>query len=369
MSPTVPPWEIARHRVEVHVLLLAGQFPGTGHAETLAAATEYALTAEQVGFAGAWIAEHHFIPYGVCPSAAAFAGHLLGRTNRITVGTAACILSNRHPVALAEEAVLLDELSGGRFALGVARGGPWVDLEVFGTGLDRYAHGFAESLDLLRDWLSGAERVGASGDRFGFRPVTVVPRPRRRLPVWVAATSAATVDLAAQRGLPLLLGLHATDAEKAELLTRYAAGAARHGHDPAAVAHASAHLAHLGNDDAQAAETVRRSLPELLAGTREYVRLDGSAPTHRDPDAYVDHLLEISPVGGAQRCRDKLATTVATTGVRHLLLLVEAAGDPARVRANIAGLAAELLPTGGHPSAPRPPRLSPEQYRSPEMTG
>jgi len=48
---------------------------------------------------------------------------------------------------------LLDQLSSGRFRLGVGRGGPWVDLEVFGTGLDSYQHGFAEAL----------ERVGKGG--------------------------------------------------------------------------------------------------------------------------------------------------------------------------------------------------------------
>ncbi len=93
--------------------------------------------------------------------------------------TAACILSNRHPLALAEEAILLDELSGGRLDLGIARGGPWIDLDVFGTGLHRYHNGFAESVDLLLAWLSGTEKVGADGELFRFPPVAVVPAPGR----------------------------------------------------------------------------------------------------------------------------------------------------------------------------------------------
>jgi alkanesulfonate monooxygenase SsuD/methylene tetrahydromethanopterin reductase-like flavin-dependent oxidoreductase (luciferase family) len=84
--------------------------------------------------------------YGICPSAITLAGYLLGATRRITVGTAVSVLSTQHPVALAEQAALLDQLSGGRFHLGIGRGGPWIDLEVFGTGMDRYQHGFAESL-------------------------------------------------------------------------------------------------------------------------------------------------------------------------------------------------------------------------------
>ncbi len=332
----------ARRAVDHHVFLLAGQQLGTSHADTLQAATDHAIAAEHAGFAGAWMAEHHFIPYGVCPSAVAFAGHLLGRTRRIAVGTAAAILSNRHPVALAEEAVLLDELSGGRFRLGVARGGPWVDLEVFGTGLDRYTDGFAESLDLLLGWLSGAERVGADGATFRFRPVDVVPRPRRPIPTWVAATTTATVDAAARHGLPLLLGMHATDTEKADMLARWTGTAARHGHDPATVEHASAHLAHVEDDDDKAAHVVRQTLPGLLAGTRRYVRIDASPPAHRDLRAYTEHLIAIGAVGSPDTCRSRLLNSVAATGVRHQLLMVEAAGHPDLVAANIDRLAAVL---------------------------
>ncbi|MBQ1076624.1 LLM class flavin-dependent oxidoreductase [Micromonospora sp. C31] len=325
-----------------HLFLLAGLPAGTSHARALADAHAYGLAAENAGYAGVWIAEHHFISYGVCPSAVTFAGHLLGATRRIAVGTAACVLSNRHPVALAEEAVLLDELSGGRFRLGVARGGPWVDLEVFGTGLDRYAEGFAESVDLLSRWLSGAETVSSTG-RFTFRPVPVVPRPRRRVPTWIAATSAATVDIAAARGIPLLLGMHATVEEKAGMLDRYADVATRHGHDPDEIRHASTHLAYLADSDRAAERAVRGALPDLLAGTGEYVRVDGATAARRDPDRYVDHLLDIHPVGAAPRCRQTLAAAAALPGVGHLLLMVEGAGGPERTVENITGLAVEVL--------------------------
>ncbi|MBO4204608.1 LLM class flavin-dependent oxidoreductase [Micromonospora echinofusca] len=328
--------------VEAHLFLLAGQHPGVTAAQALADAHAYGLAAEAAGYAGVWIAEHHFIRYGACPSAVAFAAHLLGATRRITVGTAACILSNRHPVALAEEAALLDELSGGRFRLGIARGGPWVDLEVFGTGLARYTEGFADAVDLLAAWLSGAPVV-AGNAAFPFRPVHVVPRPRRPVPVWVAATSAPTVELAARYGFPLLLGLHATLAEKAALLERYAEVAAAHGHDPGAVGHASAHLAYLADDDATAAQTVRPGLSGLLAGTDDYVRLDGSTGSAHRRDRYVAHLLDLHPVGGVDRCRERIRAAAQLPGVRHLLLMVEAAGGRDRTVANVHRLARDVL--------------------------
>src|SRR5919198_4201831 len=158
------------------LFLLAAQFPGQDHTTVLDSTVAAAVAAEQAGFDDVWIAEHHFMSYGICPSAITLAGYLLGATRRIAVGTAVSVLSTQHPVALAEQAALLDHLSGGRFRLGVGRGGPWVDLEVFGTGLSRYETGFAESLDLLLAALT-RPRISAAGPTFAFREVPIVPRP------------------------------------------------------------------------------------------------------------------------------------------------------------------------------------------------
>ena len=324
--------------VRVDLFLLAGQFPGTSHTDALGSALRYALAAEAAGFNGVWIAEHHFLSYGTCPSALTFAAFLLGRTTTLRVGTAACILSNRNPVALAEEAVLLDELSGGRLDLGVARGGPWIDLQVFGTGLNRYQHGFAESLDLLLDWLSGADTVAADGEVFRFPPVSVVPRPSRVIPVWVAATSPPTVALAAARGLPLLLGLHATTTEKRQLLDHY------HRHGPSGAAHASAHLAYVADTQVEAEAALRAAMPGWLATTSGYRRIDGGSGPSRDPHAYLEHLIGIHPVGPPQLCIRRLTEAISTTGIRRILLMVEGTGDPAATLENITRLGTQVIP-------------------------
>jgi alkanesulfonate monooxygenase SsuD/methylene tetrahydromethanopterin reductase-like flavin-dependent oxidoreductase (luciferase family) len=275
---------------------------------------DHARAAEQAGFAGVWLAEHHFISYGRCPSATVMAGYVLGATQRIAVGTAACVLSNRHPVALGEEAALLDAVAPGRFRLGVARGGPWVDLEVFGTGLRRYERGFAESLDVLLRWLSGSASVSADGEFFSFRDVAVVPRPAQALPVWVAATSNSTVDIAARRGLPLLLGVHDDDAAKAAMVRRHGG----------AVEHGSVHLVSIADSAAEARQRLRKPLREWLSATSEYVRIDGAASPRRDLDAYVEHLLDIHAFGTPEECAARLAESLAQTGARRLLLMVEA---------------------------------------------
>ena len=326
------------------VFLLAGRFTGQQDGDALRRSADAVECAEAAGFDDAWIAEHHFMPYGVCPSAVTFAAHMLGRTRRMALGTAVSVLSTVHPVALAEQVALLDQLSGGRFHLGVGRGGPWVDLEVFGTGLDRYERGFAESLDLVLACLS-RERVSARGEQFVFREVPMVPRPLSRPPVTVACTSRSTVEVAAVRGLPMLLGMHIGDEEKAGLVAHYAKTATEAGHDPNSVRHVSAVLAQVADDRKQALRQVREAMPGwLAAGLAAHLPIDGRSRPSRDPDAYTDLLCSLHPVGSPRECAERLRASARRTGIQHVIMMVEGAGTRERTLANIARLGAEVLP-------------------------
>lgn len=328
--------------MRIGIFLIAAGFPGREPGRVLTDTVDLIVAAEQAGFDEAWIAEHHFMSYGVCPSAATLAGVALGRTRRITVGTAVSVLSTHHPVALAEQAAVLHHASGGRFRLGVGRGGPWVDLEVFGTGLERYERGFPESLDLLCAALS-RERVAADGEFFRFREVTMVPGGTGLRPV-VACTSSATVGLAAKRGLPMLLGMHIGDAEKAAMLEEYARarGAPGEGHMAAAVGF-------VGDSTAEAVRELTAAMPRWLKpGLAGYVPVDGRPRAARDPVEYAEMLCRIHPVGSADHCVDVIAATAARTGLRHLILMVEGAGEHARTLENIARLGAEVLPRVRH---------------------
>ncbi|WP_433474121.1 LLM class flavin-dependent oxidoreductase [Spirillospora sp. CA-142024] len=306
-----------------------------GDAAALARTVEAAVAAERAGFDDVWLAEHHFMSYGVVPSATVLAGHILATTTRVDVGTAVSVLSTQHPVALAEQAAMLSLLSGGRFRLGVGRGGPWRDLEVFGTGLPRYEHGLAESLDLLLAWLR-SDRLAWSGEHFRFREVPVVPRAPVPPQVTVACTSPATETLAARRGLPMLLGMHVGPDEKA-------AAVARHG-DPS-LPHISTHVAQVADTREEAVTTLMDEMPRWLGpGLEGYVAVDDRPRPSRDPVAYTRLMCDLHPVGSPDDCVESLVTTAERTGIRHLILLVEAAGSRTATLENIARLGADVLP-------------------------
>ncbi|AYN39364.1 LLM class flavin-dependent oxidoreductase [Streptomyces dangxiongensis] len=339
--------------MHVGSFVLAAQFPGQGPGEALHRAVRSAEVAEQSGLDAVWLAEHHFVPYGTCPSAVTLAALLLGRTRRVQVGTAVSVLPTAHPVALGEQAALLHLTSGGRFTLGVGRGGPWVDLEVFGTGLEAYEHGFPESLDLLLRWLAEPS-VGASGERFSFREVPVVPRPSEALTdapgpeVVLACTSPASVRLAAERGLPMLLGMHVGDEEKAEMVAlwrRCAHAAGRPGEEIAGAAHVSAGVCQLADRRTDAVETLTKALPGWLRqGLQAHVTVDGRARTMRDPHAYTELLCGLHPVGTPRLAADRLAATSERTGISRFALLMEGSGDLAATEENLRRLGAEVLP-------------------------
>jgi hypothetical protein len=118
------------------------------------------------------------------------------------------------------------------------------------------------------------------------------------------------VDIAARRGLPLLLGMHDDDAAKAASLTSYADTATVAGHDPARPVHASAHLAFVADTAELAEKALRDAMPGWLARTGEYQRIDQNPPRRRDLAAYLDHMLAIHPIGPAQRCVDRLGAEV-----------------------------------------------------------
>ncbi|MGW2249229.1 LLM class flavin-dependent oxidoreductase [Kitasatospora sp. NPDC001660] len=388
--------------MRVGAFMLSAQFPGQSHGEALDRTVRAAVEAERAGLDSVWLAEHHFVPYGVCPNAATLAALLLGRTRRIGVGTAVSVLSTAHPVALGEQAAMLHLTSGGRFTLGVGRGGPWIDLDVFGSGVDAFENGFPERLDLLLRWLRGS-RVGADGPQFAFPEVAVVPRateplrrpglgawlglaepagrvrlPRQRHdvegaqgadpshgagdelttagrpvagpPVVVACTSPAGVRLAAERGLPMLLGMHSGDDDKLRMLELYRSAWLAAGRDEEQLRrigrrHVAAGVAQVDDRTSTARATLLNAMPGWFEyGLGAHRTVDGRERKMRDPHQYTELLCDLHAVGTPKQCADRLLATAERTGIRRFALLAEGSGEREATLHNIARLGSEVLP-------------------------
>src|SRR5215468_7421146 len=96
--------------------------PSPGHdAQAIFEQLEQATLAEELGFAGVWLTEHNFTGESVYADPIPFAAALAMRTARIRIGFAVIQMALRHPVRLATQLSLLDNLTGGRVDIGVGR--------------------------------------------------------------------------------------------------------------------------------------------------------------------------------------------------------------------------------------------------------
>ena len=92
-----------------------------GHLENLRAQT---IMAEECGFEAIWLGEHHFGPYGVgdIPNPILLGADLAARTSKIRIGQMANIAPWWHPIRLAEDVAILDNMTEGRVDVGFGRG-------------------------------------------------------------------------------------------------------------------------------------------------------------------------------------------------------------------------------------------------------
>lgn len=129
---------------------------------------------------------------------------IAGATDRIRLGTMVAAPNLRHPVTLAQDAVTLDHVSGGRFVLGVGAGGVGFDSTVFGADALTRAElttRFAEFVALL-DRLFRESTVSHRGEYYTVDEACIRPAALQtpRLPLAIAAGGAKTLGLVARFG-------------------------------------------------------------------------------------------------------------------------------------------------------------------------
>ncbi|KZE89377.1 putative FMN-dependent luciferase-like monooxygenase [Microbacterium sp. TNHR37B] len=162
-------------------------------------ALEQIAHAERAGFASAWVAQHHFgEDEGGLPSPFVLLAAAAERTSRIALATGVVTLPIDDPVRAAEDAAVLDQLSGGRVQLGVASGGTPSSFAAFGQDASRRREVFAEHLEVFVDALAGR---GVRGTASQIYPAAgdLVDR------IWQATFSVDGGRRAGERGDGLLL--------------------------------------------------------------------------------------------------------------------------------------------------------------------
>src|SRR4051794_1317262 len=166
-------------------LLTCQRLPGDPRTDEdlYADAVELAVFAEELGFDSVWTSEHHFVDDGYAPSLLPLCAAIAARTSRVEIGTGLLLIPLHDPIRVAEDAVTVDLISGGRLILGLGLGWRAEEFEGFGVSLGERAHRLERAVAVLRGAWAG-EPVASAGTE-----VIVTPRPARQggPPIWIGA--------------------------------------------------------------------------------------------------------------------------------------------------------------------------------------
>jgi natural product biosynthesis luciferase-like monooxygenase protein len=312
--------------------------------------------ADRAGFSGLWFPERHFHPFGgLSPNPSVLAAALARETERIALRAGSVVLPLHHPVRVAEEWALVDNLSGGRVAISFGAGWNVDDFVFFPERYQNRQAVMYEQIELVRHLWRGGEitRQNSFGKDV---PIRLFPRPvQPELPYWVTTSgNPATFRQAGLIGANVLTHLIGQDlATLAEKIQLYREAREEGGFDPAAGTVSLMLHTFLDDDDAAARERVRTPFREYL---RSAIRLEQLAAQgggaisgghvidpHQIPPSVLEELLDATferyvrqaaLIGTVESCAE-LVWQLADVGVDEAACLIDFMDDQEAILAGL----------------------------------
>ena len=300
---------------------------------------EQVCYAETLGFSDVWLTEHYFTGESVYNDSLLFASALAMKTSRIRIGFAVVQMPFHHPVRLAVQLALLDNLSRGRIDVGIGKGTVYNEYEFVGHGLR--SHDSRERMEEAVQILERAWREAPltyHGKFYNVHVPELRPRPVQQPgpPLWRSVISPSSFTECGKLGVPILTA-RLPVARIKERWALYRAGLQAGGHDQATQDRLLGQSAlwrnvYVAESDAQAED----ELAVLLTETRHHMMYVRDAynppdfapgpetlnpwtdPKVSDSEAIPYVLSTGSLYGSPARVREQVSE-LAEVGVRHLL--------------------------------------------------
>ena len=178
--------------------------PNYGAAASVDGIRRLAETAEELGFHSVWTTEHIIVgpegvdPYGRVYDPLVTLAWITGWTERIGLGTSIVLVPLHHPIHLAKEVATLQELSGGRFTLGVGMGWHEDEYDFMGVPFEGRGRRGDEAIRVMRALWSGERDF--HGELWSFHNATFAPMPSRQPEIWVGGGSTRAIRRARELG-------------------------------------------------------------------------------------------------------------------------------------------------------------------------
>ena len=161
--------------------------------------------AEELGFDSFWLGEHHFYWYGICVSPPMLIAALAQRTKKIRLGPAISVLPFHHPLIVAEEYGLADNLCAGRLNFAIGSGFSPNEYQTFGMSMEEARERYWESFEvILKAWTE--DEFSYRGKHFKLDHGTVFVKPLQKPlpPIWIAASSDETLIKTGEMGFSIM---------------------------------------------------------------------------------------------------------------------------------------------------------------------
>ena len=300
---------------------------------------EEAQYAEELGYEGFWVGEHHFqASYRVFPSPQMILAAISQRTKKLRLGTGVSVLPVNDPIRLAEDMAELDLLSHGRMCFGAGRGYQPHEFAGFHILMESAKERFWECLEVIRlAWTQ--EQFSYTGKFYHYEDIALLPRPVQKPapPIWVAAASPGSAEDIASRGYAFCAAPFASSPSPEEIaaqLGRYEQTFQAAGHGTPTTDLPHVFWTHVADSTEQALKEAEAGMKRKLgsstkvwvkpgtSGYETFAKLGQFLAT-----ATIDQLDALSIFGDPQRCLAKVKKYHAA-GVTHLLVMLDWGGMP-----------------------------------------
>lgn len=235
---------------------------------------EGARFADENGFEAVWTPERHFHDFGGSyPNPAITSAALAAITRRVKLRAGSCVLPLHHPIRVAEDWSVIDNISGGRVALAIATGWQPNDFVLAPDAFATRRETLTARIDTLKRLWRG-EAVPFLNPNGAETPTRILPRPvQKDLPLWLTvARSPEGFESAGTQGLNVLTHLLGMSVDELSgNIARYRAAWKRAGHPGEGQVTLMLH-AFAGKNDEDVREIVREPMKAYLQSAVELVR-------------------------------------------------------------------------------------------------
>jgi natural product biosynthesis luciferase-like monooxygenase protein len=309
---------------------------------------EGARFADQHGFDAVWVPERHFHAFGgIYPNPSVLASALAMITQRIRIRAGSVVLPLHNPIRIAEEWSVVDNLSGGRVDLALARGWNPNDFVLSPSNHGRSRQVLFEGLETLRRLWKGDSITVPNGEGKETE-VRVYPLPRQKeLALWITCSGPEERFVeAGEGGWNVLTALLFQSIEElGKKIAAYREARARRGYDPDQ-GHVTLMLhTYLGSDQEEVRRKVREPFIEYLKtsvdlwrhGSKDLADLTGKEQEDALSFAFERYYRSSALFGTPETCLPTVEA-LQSVGVNEIACLIDFGVDVPSVLDSLAPL-------------------------------